>query len=361
MELPDLVRESLGEEDVVAGLRLGDEDLVVFTTTRAVVYRGEGLLSDEAISTYPFDFERLQADRSRRKASFTMTYMDDERDFSVPKDRGDRVLERLVEGSLRVGGAIEPDEAVTGVYRFSELTLVVSEGRLLKHVGEHTWDGDFEAFDYEKLTKLDFEEGSVATQVVLVTAGGRTDRIKAPNEQAGAVRKAIQSAVFDYHGVDSLAALNRKIEPDEAVEEPNAGAGLGLDSGIDPLVSDAEDADEESAASAGAEASSIGSAGGSTDSSTGATAGADQGASPGASPGSAQGGSAGASSGAGDEGGEGIAALGTDVETGSADPDFQAVTDQLGELTAAVERQNELLHRQQQTVQKLIQELQQAR
>jgi hypothetical protein len=342
MELPDLVRESLGEEDVVAGLRLGDEDLIVFTATRTVIYRGEGLLSDEGLSSYPFDFERLQADWSRRKATFTMEYVDGEREFSVPKKRGDRVLERLIEGSLRVAEVIEHDEAVTGVFRFSELTLVVTAGRLLKHVGGYTWDGDFETFDYDELTKLGFEEGSVATQIVIGTVGGRTDRIKAPNQQAGVVRKAIQEAVFDYHEVTSLEELNRLIEPDEAAgEDAGDDAGLDLDAGIDPLVGSGED-------DGGAER----------------PAGTDG---PQDQPGTAASGTGeagrGASAGPTSDPEEGVAALGSDPDLVANEPDgdLVAVTAQLEELTAAVERQNELLDRQQRTVQTLIEELRQGR
>jgi hypothetical protein len=347
MELPDIVRESLGDEEVVAGVRLGDEDLVVFTATRTVLYRGEGLLSDEGVSTFPFDFERLQATKGRRKTSFTMSYMDGERDFSVPKNRGDTVLERLIEGSLRVADVIESDEAVTGVFRFSELTLVVTEGRLLKHVGEYTWDSDFEAFDYDGLTRLDFEEGSVATQVVLGTGTGRTERIKAPNQQAGAVRKSLQRAVFDHYDVGSLEALNRQIEPEEGeAEEADAEAGLGLDSGIDPLVQDADDeADQRGGAGTSSAGAGGAATGGSTDDAGGSSAGGD----------------------AGDAGGteEGVAALQSEFEPldtdANDDEDIAAVADQLDDLTQAVERQNELLYRQQKTVEKLIEELRQGR
>jgi len=133
-----------------------------------------------------------------------------------------------------------------GVFRFSELTLVVAQQRVLKHVGSYTWDGDFEVYDYDDVTGLHFEDGSVATAVV-IEAAGRPERIKAPNEQAGVVRRTIQEALFDYYEVDSLDALNRKIAVE--TEDPNAdesddhSSGLGLDSGIDPLVSDSDDSE----------------------------------------------------------------------------------------------------------------------
>jgi len=101
-------------------------------------------------------------------------------------------------------------------------------------------------YDYDDVTGLHFEDGSVATAVV-IEAAGRPERIKAPNEQAGVVRRTIQEALFDYYEVDSLDALNRKIAVE--TEDPNAdesddhSSGLGLDSGIDPLVSDSDDSE----------------------------------------------------------------------------------------------------------------------
>ncbi len=86
------------------------------------------------------------------------------------------------------------------------------------------------------MTDLEFESGSVATTVVL-SFNERPERIKAPSEEAPMVRKALEEALFAYHEVDSLADLNAKVgaDPDKSADE--AGNGLGLESGIDPLVS----------------------------------------------------------------------------------------------------------------------------
>lgn len=328
MDVPDLVRQALGDESIRAGVSLGDDDAVCFTPTRTLLYRSEGLLSDESVSTFPHDFERLAVSEGRRKTKFTLTYVDREESLTVPGDRADAVLERLLEGSLRVGGALDADESVTGVFRFSELTLVVAQQRLLKHVGGYTWDGDFEAYPYDEVTGLHFEDGSVATAVVL-EAAGRTERVKAPNEEAPLVRQALESALFEYFDVGSLDELNRAVAPDDEADDSDGGEdraeGLGLDSGIDPLV---DDSDEES--------------------------------SPGRSrTASGRGGPPVADEAAGDSSAVSEAAA---PEDGTArDDELAAVTARLDELATAVERQNELLERHHQTVEQLVDELRRGR
>ncbi|MFC7019618.1 MULTISPECIES: DUF7115 domain-containing protein [Haloarcula] len=330
MDIPDLVRQELGDEAVRAGVKLGDDDVVCFTPTRALVYRGEGLLSDEKVTAYPLEFERLAISEGRRKTKFTLLYVDEKRELTVPLKRGDPVLERLLEGKLRAGGVVDADESVTGVFRFSELTLVVTEAQLLKHVGSATWDADFEQFSFADLTDLQFEEGSVATAIV-IAFGERPERIKAPNEQAHAVRRALEDAVFAYHDVASLDELAAKVGPDED-EDGDAADGLGLESGIDPLVSDEPDEDEgEGAADADEVAVQ-------PQSSTGATA---ESQSPATASATAE-------------------ATPTRSTDGS-DPDITALESQIAELTDAVERQNERIQRQEETIQQLIKELRQGR
>jgi len=327
MEIPDLVRQTLGDEEITAGVNLGDEDAVCFTPARTLVYRGEGLLSDEGVSEYPHDFERLAVSEGRRKTKFSLTYVDEKDSFTVPGKRTSAVLERLLEGNLRADDVIGSEEGVSGVFRFSELTLIVTERRLLKHLGEHTWAGDFEAFPYDAVTSLHFEEGSVATAVVL-ESGGHPERIKAPNDQAALFRKALEGSLFAYHDVDSLEELNRTLAPaDEEDAEEADEDGLGLDSGIDPLVGDTtatdERADDDRQPATGQHQST-------------ATATTER------------------------EHTDTEATQST-TTAGDESADMEAVEEQLATLTATIEQQNELLAQQQQTIEQLIKELRQGR
>jgi hypothetical protein len=244
MDIPDLVQRALGGEEIQAGVSLGDDDAVCFTPTRTLVYKGEGLISDEGVEEFPLDVERLAVKRSRRKTKFQLQYIEGPRSFTVPSNRGEDVLERLLEGVFRVESVVEPDESVLGVYLFSELTLVVADRRLVKHVGEAVWDDDYEVYDFDDVTGLDFERTSVATSIV-VEIDGYPQRVKVPSDTGPVVRKTLQDALFDFHGVGSLEELNRVLGPDDDEPETDADApdqtdDLALGSGIDPLVTDSD-------------------------------------------------------------------------------------------------------------------------
>ena len=250
MSLPELLAGTVGDESVVADVALGGDDRLAVTPTRTLVYRGDGLLSDESVVEHPHDVERIATSMGRRKAKLTLGYgLDGDETISVPAKRIDDVLHPVLAGVLSARSVTDPGESVVRTFRFSELTLVVTSDRLVKHVGSAVWDEEFEEFAYEDITDLDFEEGTVATAVVL-THGGRSERFKAPNESARAVRETLVDAVCAYYDVDSLEEFRVSV-----ADEAEAGAAADSDAsttdfgeGPDPLsASPVADAEAEAA------------------------------------------------------------------------------------------------------------------
>lgn len=360
MEVPDLVRRQLGDEEIEAGVNLGEEDTVCLTATRTLLYRAEGLLSDEKVEEFPHGVERLDVKEGRRKTKFILEYVDGTRTFSVPGNRDAQVLELLLTGVLRATDVTEPDETLSGVFRFSELTVVVTDTRVVKHIGADTWTEDYEVYHYDDLTNLSFEKGSVATGVVM-EINGRPQRIKTPNDRARKVQQVIQNAVFQYYGVSSLDQLNSKIatEPEtETEDEPDSsgssGSDIDLGGGIDPLVTDSEEDDSESSAATSGRQS-----GRSQQGQSGASAG-QSGASQ-ASVTESKGDSSATAerSRSGQESTRGAStSQRQDVATAE---ELAAVEQQLAALTETVERQNKLLAEQQETIDTLISELREGR
>jgi len=247
MDIPDLVREELGDEDILAGVSIGDEDVVCLTPTRTIVYRSEGLISDERVDSYPHEADRLKLSEGRRKSKFHIDYFDDTRSFSVPNDHTRDVLTLLLEGILGADEVIDADESIVGAFRFSEMTLIVAEKRLVRHIGGTVWAEDYESYPYERVTDIAFEEGSVATELV-VSIDGRPQRIKIPREDARLVEETVKTAVFEFYDVASFEELRRVVsvdeEPETAEERPEDDQNdLTLGSGIDPLVAE-DDGDE---------------------------------------------------------------------------------------------------------------------
>ncbi|WP_380674830.1 DUF7115 domain-containing protein [Salinigranum sp. GCM10025319] len=225
MTHPDIVQSALGDEGVAARVGLGDDALFV-TPTRTILYRADKLLSDESVEEFPHGAERITVSSGRRKATVTLDYgLDGERSFTVPAKALDEALHPVLAGTLNAAGVTESGETIKETFRFSELTLVVTSERLVKHIGNAVWDEEYEEFRYADVTNLAFEEGSVATTIVVVL-GGRQERFKAPNDRAREVRERLTEAVLAHHGVDSLAALRERFADDED-EPPSSTVSFG--------------------------------------------------------------------------------------------------------------------------------------
>lgn len=243
MSQPQIVQSALGGETVVARIGLGGEDELYATPTRTFVYRAEGLLSDESVEEYPHDAERVTVSEGRRKAKVTLDYgLDGSETFALPAKHLDRALHPIVEGVLKANGILDEGESMERLFRFSELTLVVAGARVVRHIGSGLWDEEYEEYRYEDVTDLTFENGSVATSVVL-TVGGRQERFKTPNEDARAVREALESTLLGYWGVSTLDELRAANEPED--EEPAETDEVSFGDGPDPLSANPAELSDE--------------------------------------------------------------------------------------------------------------------
>ncbi|MFB6102975.1 MAG: hypothetical protein ABEJ73_10465 [Haloplanus sp.] len=312
MSLPEIVQSTLDGESVAARVGLGGEDLLLVTPTRTLVYRAEGLLSDEAVKEYPHGAEHVGVSEGRRKAKITLDYgLDGERTFSVPTKQLDQVLHPVLAGVLNAAGITDAGETVKQTFRFSELTIVITSARLVRHIGEAVWDEEYDEYHFDDVTDLDFEEGSVATSVV-ITVNGRQERFKAPNDQARALREGLVSAVCAYHGVDDLDELRAATSEGDEEETEDANDTVSFGEGPEPL----------------------GSSDGETDTAEAVTAPESE------------------------EPDDGFGESGFESAGVVDDP---AVARELAELREMVEAQNERLERQQRTIKQLIEELRQGR
>jgi len=319
-------------------------------------------LSDEKVQEFPHDVEWLDVKEGRRKTKFVLEYVEGTRSFGVPSNRDGAVLELLLTGILRADGVTDPDESVVGAFRFSELVLIVTEQRVVRHIGSAVWTEDFEEYPFEDLTGLGFEQGNVATEVVL-EVDGRPKRIKTPNDQARKVQQVVEEAVFEFYDVGSLEELNATIGVDDDAterDESDGDSGIDIGGGIDPLVSDDDGESEhpgESADATTASQSAEPSSG--MESASRAEIETEASSTSGSSGTRERSADAGRSrSNDGQSSASRSAASRSDV---ASQQDLNAVEGQLAELTTAVKRHNELLEKQQQTIDKLIEELREGR
>lgn len=236
MEIPELVADALGDEEVAAHVPLKGDDALYVTRTGTLHYRSEGLISDESVEEYSHDAERVAVDEKRRKASIDLDYgTRGEASFSIPANRLKEALHPVLAGVLSAAGVTDPGETVKRTYRFGELTLVVTSDRLVKHVGSAVWDMEYEEVPYESVTDLDIEEGNVSSQIVLHT-GDRTERIKAPNEAFREVDETVRDALFAYYDVENLEAFKQLMATGEedGTAEPETG-DVAFGEGVEPI------------------------------------------------------------------------------------------------------------------------------
>jgi hypothetical protein len=245
MDVPGIVEEALDGEEVAADVDLGGDDALFVTPTRTLIYRSEGLLSDESVESYSHEAESLSISEGRRKTRITLDHpIDGVEDFTLPSGAADEAIPAILAGVLRANDVLAEGESVVDSYLFSELTLVITDDRLVKHVGETVWDLDFEEFPFADVTGVYAEKGSVATQLI-VEIDGRAERIKTPSDRSREVRETLEDALRRHHRLQPDEDLNDALGPAEPAEpepEPaeddaasSASGGMDFEAGVEPL------------------------------------------------------------------------------------------------------------------------------
>ncbi|AGN02491.1 hypothetical protein L593_12760 [Salinarchaeum sp. Harcht-Bsk1] len=246
MDVPGIVEEALDGEEVAATVDLGGDDALFVTPTRTLIYRSEGLLSDESVEAYSHNAESLSLSEGRRKTRITLEHpIEGTEEFTLPSSAADAAIPSILAGVLRSNDVIGEGESVVDSYLFSELTLVITDDRLVKHVGGMLWDLEFEEYPFADVTAVYAEKGSVATQLI-IEVDGRAERIKTPSDRSREVRETLEDALRRFHGLRPEEDLNDALAPAEpertdAEEESDAEAstessgGMDFGEGVEPL------------------------------------------------------------------------------------------------------------------------------
>lgn len=222
MTLPELVRERLGGESPVDRVPIGGDDELIVTPTRTLIYRSEGLLSSEAVEEHSLNAERLAVSEGRRQTTVRLEHgLEGNSQFKVPSKHSNDVLVPILSGVLSTAGVTGEDEPIRALYRLGELSVLVTDERVIKHIGNAVWDEEFEEFAFDDVTGLDIERGDVSSQVI-IEVDGRPERIKTPSDDARRVREQIERRLLAHHGVESYEEFRRKVAPDEDDAEREA-------------------------------------------------------------------------------------------------------------------------------------------
>ncbi len=242
MDTPGAVEAALDGESVTADVDLGGDDALFVTPTRTLVYRSEGLLSDESVEVYDHDVEGFDLSEGRRKATLSFrTPLGDEESLTIPTRHTDDVVPPVLSGILHARDVLEADESVQQLYRFSELTLVLTPRQLIKHVGAPVWDPDYASYPFADVTGFEVERGDVATQLIL-EVDGRPQRIKTPQPTAREIEHHIDDLLRAYHDLPEDADLATALAPaPKAEESTETQPSATFESGVEPLTPRLED------------------------------------------------------------------------------------------------------------------------
>jgi hypothetical protein len=257
MSVPELVRERLRDEQVEAAVSLGDDDALVVTPTRTLLYRGEGLISDASVEEFSHDAETVSVSEGRRTSTIRLDHgVEGDSELSVPTASLEDVLPPLLAGVLITNGVLDAGERIEELYRLGELTVVVAGRRIVKHVGDALWDEDAAVYHYDDVMAVDVEKGEVSSQLI-VEVEGRPQWIKVPSDRAREIRERIEGALLAHHDATSYREFERRQEADDGSETTDGrtapeGSGNGTEhasEGIDSLdvggaVGGVVDADE---------------------------------------------------------------------------------------------------------------------
>ncbi|MFP4590618.1 MAG: hypothetical protein ACLFMX_05625 [Halobacteriales archaeon] len=220
MSLPGPLEAVLGDEAPLHRVDLGDEDLLVTTPTRALRYRDASFLRDADVDVHPTAVDRLEVDAGRRRSHIRLVGGPrGTTEFAVPAASTDAAIDAVLASVLVAAGVVEPPERVEHTVRFDELTVALTDRRLLKHVGDAVWAGDFESIAFDDVRGVRLEEGRVAGHVVLVLADA-AERIKVPMRALESVRDALAETLGAHHGVDSLEAMAPPAAPSGGASSP---------------------------------------------------------------------------------------------------------------------------------------------
>lgn len=247
MSVPAIVQSRLDGEQVAAEVPLGGEDGLFVTPTRTLIYRADGLLSDESVEEYSHEAERIVISEGRRKSAIELDYgIDGTKTFKIPSNRLYEALHPVLAGVLNAADVTGPEETVLQTYQFSELTLVITSERVVKHVGAAVWDEDYEEFHFEDVTALEVEEGSVSSQIIIEDQG-RPQRIKTPSDQTREVRERIEQALLDYHDLASYEAFarSRAVDSDDAETDDTSENDPLAGGGVTPIDANPPELDDE--------------------------------------------------------------------------------------------------------------------
>ena len=212
MDIPSLLSDSIKEgEKIVSRVLIASGTHMVTTTERVFIHREEGIINNEIFEEYSLGVDQISVFSDRRKARIVLNYgLEGTREFSVYAKYYDRIVDPLVRGVIKATRVVEPGELIRQVYRYGQLTIVLTDKQFLKHIGVALWSRDYESYQYEDIARIDIEKGGASAEI-LIEYKGRMHRIKTDKERARLVCVQARNGLALYRGFKDYQEYEKMI------------------------------------------------------------------------------------------------------------------------------------------------------
>lgn len=221
MSLPGGVNMLVDEDELINQVELDDHRTLFITPSRIIAYRESSLLTEESVDTYDTAIERLGLEEGKKHVTVTFEYNNQaQQELQLPQQTMRKALKALLASVVRATNVVESDESIKDLYRFNELTIVVTDRRLIQHLGTALWAQPHTSIEYEAIRGINTEVGTVSTGVIIETTES-TERLKVPQDTADQFVSMIEQSVCEYHDVSSLGILRGDPDAGEPAPEPD--------------------------------------------------------------------------------------------------------------------------------------------
>ena len=212
MELPDVISDMVLDDEIILSRTLISNSVeMIVTSTRLFLYRGTSLINTESFEEYKLNVDRISISPDRKKAQITLDYGSNRTiEFQAYRKYLDMIYEPLIRGVIHANNILQQGESIKKIYRKGELTVVLTNMKILKHIGTSLWDLDFENFNLETISRIYVAEGGSSSEVI-IESNNRLHRIKTTTSVAQSLCDSSIIELISFHNFPTYLEFKKSL------------------------------------------------------------------------------------------------------------------------------------------------------
>lgn len=211
MELPDVISDLiLDDETILSRTLISNGVELIVTSTRLFLYRGVGLINTESFEEYKLNVDRISISLDRKKAQIILDYGINRPsvEFQAHRKYLDMIYDPLIRGAIHANNTLQQRESIKKICRKGELTIVLTNMKILKHIGTSLWDIDFESFDLETISKIYVDAGGISSELI-IESNNRLHRIKTTANIAQSLCDSSINELISFHNFPTYSEFQK--------------------------------------------------------------------------------------------------------------------------------------------------------